>query len=292
MGMQLDSLIPPGLPPGAVLEHIMRFDHAAVVSYLYGHGFNPIELGGDLQLFLPRSFAPPAIEALARLKQEQGVAYTVHLPLWSTEPSTPLGPVRRGSVEALLDTIRAVQPLDPEVYVLHATGSLAAEFYQMKQLGAGHDLLLRQFQMHAMESLRALLAESGVPSRKLAIETIEFPFEMTLDMAERLDLSMCFDTGHVLVGFSGPIDLFDALDQCLPRLAEVHLNDGPWQGPERNIGYGKDHQPLGTGDLDVVRFLDTLMAAHFAGPLIFELTLTESLGALELRRRVRPDALA
>ena len=163
MGMQLDSLIPPGLPPGAVLQHIMQFDHAAVVSDLHGHGLNPIELGGDLQLFLPQSFAPPAIEALARLKEEQGVTYTVHLPLWSTEPSTPLGPVRRGSVEALLDTIRAVQPLEPEVYVVHATGSLAAEFYQMQLLGAGRDLIVRQFQMYAMESLRVLLAESGVP---------------------------------------------------------------------------------------------------------------------------------
>ena len=103
---------------------------------------------------------------------------------------------------------------------------------------------------------------------------------------------MCFDTGHVLVGFSGPIDLFDALEQCLPRLSEVHLNDGPWQGPERNIGYGKDHLPLGTGDLDVSRLLDVLMTAQFQGPLIFELSLTESLGSLELIRRLRPDALA
>ena len=292
MGLQLDSLIPPGLPPGAVMQHIMGFDHAAVVRYLHGHGFNPIELGGDLALFLPQSFAPPSIEALAALRAELGISYTVHLPLWSSEPSTPLEPVRRGSVQALLDAIRAVQPLDPEVYVLHATGSLAAEFYQMRQLGAGHDLILQQFQICAMESLRVLIAESGVPSRKLAIETVEFPFELTLDMAERLDLSMCFDTGHVLVGFSGPIDLFDALDQCLPRLAEVHLNDGPWQGPERNIGYGKDHQPLGRGDLDVGRFLDRLTAAEFTGPLIFELTLTESLGSLEVIRRLRPDALA
>ncbi len=292
MAMQMVALIPPGLPPAGMMQHVMNFDHAALVGDLHGHGFNPIELGGDLALFLPQSLAPPAIASLLKLKEEQGDTYTVHLPLWSVEPSTPLQPVRRGSVQALLDTIRAVQPLDPEVYVLHATGPLAAEFYQMQHLGIGRDLILRQFQGHAMESLRALLAESGLPPRKLAIETIEFPFDLTLELAERLDLSICFDTGHVLVGFSGPIDVFDALDQCLPRLAEVHLNDGPWQGPERTIGYGKDHQQLGQGDLDVGRFLDTLMAAQFTGPLIFELTLEDALASMELIRELRPDALA
>jgi sugar phosphate isomerase/epimerase len=200
--------------------------------------------------------------------------------------------VRRGSVEALLEMIQAVKPLDPEVYVLHATGSLAAEFYQMRLPDAAKGLIMRLFQARALESLRILLAESGVPSRKLAIETVEWPFELTLEMAERLDLSMCYDTGHVLVGFSGPVDVFDALDQCLPRVAEIHLNDGPWQGPERNIGYGKDHLQIGAGDLDAGRLLDTLAAADFRGPVVFELTPTESLASLEYLRRLRPALFA
>jgi sugar phosphate isomerase/epimerase len=274
------------------MGRIFSFDHAALARQLHDHGFDPVELGGDLSLFLPQTFAPPAIEALARLKEEAGLSYTVHLPLWSSEPSTPLGPVRRGSVQALLENIRAVQPLDPEVYVLHATGSLAAEFYHMRLPDAGKGLILSQFQAYALESLRVLIAESGVPSRKLAIETIEWPFEWTLEMADRLDLSMCYDTGHVLVGFSGPVDVFDALEQCLPRVAEIHLNDGPWQGPDRVIGYGKDHVQIGQGDLDAGRLLDTLAAADFRGPLVFELTVPESLASLEYLRSLRPDLAA
>jgi sugar phosphate isomerase/epimerase len=292
MALQLESLVPPGLPPGAVMNHLAAFDHAALVRQLHGYGFDTIELGGDLVLFLPQIFSPGAIESVARLKEEKGIHYTIHLPLWSTEPSTPLEPVRRGSVEALLEMIRAVQPLDPEVYVLHATGSLAAEFYQMRLPDAAKGLIMRQFQTRALESLRILLAESGVPSRKLAIETVEWPFELTLEMAERLDLSMCYDTGHVLVGFSGPGDVFAALDQCLPRVAEIHLNDGPWQGPERNIGYGKDHLQIGAGDLDAGRLLDTLAAAEIRGPVVFELTPSESLASLEYLRRLRPALFA
>src|SRR5512136_629230 len=114
---------------------------------------------------------------------------------------------------------------------------------------------------------------------------------MSLDLADNLDTSICFDTGHVLVGFSGPVDFFTALEQVLPRLAEVHLHDGPWQGPERKIGYGKDHSPLGTGDLDVGRFLDRLSEARFGGPLVFELQVSQATASLDLIRRLRPQAL-
>ena len=290
MAMQFKALIPPNLPPEQILAHIASFDHAALVQGLAEHGFPLIELGGDLALFLPQTFTPAAIQRLAALKAASGLSYTVHLPLWSVEPSTPQAPVRQGSVQAIIETIRAVQPLEPEVYVLHATGALAAEFYRMRIPETARALILRLFQSNARQSIQTILAETGLPSRKLAIETIEFPFELTLELAEALDLSICLDTGHVLVGFSGPIELFTALERCLPRLAEIHLHDGPWQGPQQTIGYGKDHQPLGRGDLDVGRLVDRLSAANFSGPIIFELEVEQALASLETIRILRPTA--
>ncbi len=293
MAMQIDSLIPTGLRPEDAARHIGGFDHAGLVQELASHGFNLIELGGGLVLFMPQTFSPPAIERLAALREARGLSYTVHLPLWSVEPSTPLAPIRQGSVRALIECIEATRPLEPEVYVLHATGALAAEFYRMQLPELARALILRHyFQGNARESIKTLLAETGVPGRRLAIETIEFPFELTLELADELDLSICLDTGHVLVGFSGPVELFDALEHCLPRLAEIHLHDGPWQGPERRIGYGQDHQPLGSGDLDVGRLLDRLAEAGFNGPIIFELKVAEALASLEVVRALRPDALA
>lgn len=291
MSMQWDALLPRDMSPEAVRAHVTDFDLPTVARRLAESGFDPIELGGDLALFFPHVFAPPAIERLAALKQERGIGYTVHLPLWSVEPSTPLAPVREGSVRAVVDTIRATAPLAPEVYVLHATGALAAEFGRMPVPEAARARLLRQFQQHAATSIQAILAETGIAPRRLAVETVEFPFDLTLELAEALDVSICFDTGHVLVGFSGPVDFFDALERCLPRLAEIHLHDGPWQGPERRIGYGRDHQPLGAGDLEVGRLLDRLAAANFAGPLVFELTIKEALASLEVVRAPRPEAV-
>ena len=109
----------------------MAFDHAALTRRLAGSGFKTIELGGDLGLFFPSAYSPQAVQNLAALKQELGLSYTLHLPLWSVEPSTPLTPVRMGSAQAIIDVINATQVLEPLDYVLHATGALAAEFYRM-----------------------------------------------------------------------------------------------------------------------------------------------------------------
>lgn len=291
MSMQRDEMIPSGVSPEEALARAASFDHAALAERLYRLGFNPVELGGDMPLLLPQTLAPPVVERLGRLKLESALTYTVHLPLWSVEPSTPLAPVREGSVQALVDTVLATRPLAPEFYVLHATGALAAEFYRMRMPELARQYLLLQFQAHARESIQTLLAETGLPSRRLAIETVEFPFELTVDLAEELDLSICLDTGHVLAGFAGEAGLFEVLERCLPRLGQIHLHDCPWQGPEHKIGYGLDHQALGKGDLDVGRFLDRLEAAHFAGPLIFELTVPEALASLDTIRAIRPNIL-
>jgi sugar phosphate isomerase/epimerase len=292
MTMQQGALIPSGLSADEALAYVASLDHTELAREMFSHGFDPVEVTCDMAHFLPHTLAPPTIERLAELKADLGVSYTTHLPIWSVEPSTPLARVREGSLRALIDAIQTLRPLEPEVYVLHATGALAAEFYQMDLPDVAKGFILRQFQDNARQSIETILAETGIPSRQLAIETIEFPFDLTLELADKLDLSICLDIGHVLVGFSGPVDLFEALEQCLPRLAEIHLHDGPWQGVERNIGYGQDHQRLGAGDLDVGRLLDGLVEAHFDGPIIFELTVEEALASLELIRTIRPNAQA
>lgn len=294
MEMQLEALIPPGKPPQEIMATLAQFDHASLAKSLNKSGFNPIELGGDLGMFLPQSYSPESIQKLLEFKQKSSVDFTCHLPLWSVEPSTPLTPVRRGSVQAVVEIINATLPLGIESYVLHATGALAAEFYQMHLPDIGKAIILRQFQAGALESVRSILEQTGIPSRKLAVETLEFPFELTLEIAEQADTSICLDVGHVLVGFSGEVELFDVLEKVLPRLGEVHLHDAPYQGTgaNRKIAYGKDHSVLGTGDLDVPRLLNRLMEAKPGVPIIFELKIHEALESLNYIRKICPQALA
>lgn len=289
--LQRGVLFPPGLSPEETFARATNLDHAGLADKLYAHGFRVIEISGDMAVFLPHTLAPQAIERLAALKTHSNLSYTVHLPLWSVEPSTPLHAVREGSLQALAEVTTATLPLEPEAFVLHATGALAAEFYNMDLPDLAKTFTLRQFQSNARETLRTLLRETGIPSRRIAIETIEFPFDLTLELAEELDLSICLDTGHILAGLSGPLTLQAALERCLPRLAEIHLHDAPWQGPKQEIGYGQDHRPLGTGDLDVALLLDKLVAAEYDGPVVFELTIEEALASLKVIRSIRPGVI-
>jgi len=280
MELQLNRLIPSENTVKDAVEQILNFNRGNLIEGLVESGFSLIELGGDLGLFFPTAYESKNIQRLKALKQDLGLSYTVHLPLWSVEPSTPLEPVRMGSVDAIIEIIEAVPPLDPEVYVLHATGALAAEFYRMKLPEMARALALKQFQGGAISSLQMILEETELPSRKLAIETIEFPLDLTLEMAELLDLSICLDTGHVLAGFSGEVSLQNALTACLPRLAEVHLHDSADYLKTGTLGYGQDHQALGTRDMDVKGFIDSLEKSQFNGPIIFELTIEQAQSSL------------
>jgi sugar phosphate isomerase/epimerase len=281
MAMQIQNIIPKELSQDEVLPHLMEYDQSKVINHLANHGFNPIEIGGDLRMFLPNTFTLSKIEKLKQLKSDLGIQYTVHLPLWSVEPSTPLEPVRQGSRAALVDFINATQLLEPEVYVLHATGALVAEFYRMHFSEATKSLILRQFQSNALKSIDEILTHTKLPSRLLAVETVEFPFALTLEIAEKLDLSICLDTGHVLSGFCGAYDLFEVLERSYSRLTEIHLHDAPRQTDPQNIRYGLDHRPLGKGDLDLSRLINYLNENNFIGPLIFELRLDEALQSLD-----------
>ncbi len=287
MSMQLESLLPSGVSAQQAVERVARFDIAGLAEELHRQGFNPIELSGDLSLFAPEVFAPPAIERLMALQQRDGLRYTVHLPLWSVEPSTLQPFVRRGSVEAIIATIQTTWPLRPLAYVLHATGALAAEFYRMKLPPLARELILRQFKRNAADSIREILAATGIPGRRLALETIEFPLDLTLQLAEELDTSVCLDTGHILAGFAGTTDLWSALDLCLPRLAEIHLHDAPRAASGDAPGYGTDHRPLGAGDLDVRRLLERLNQTGWDGPIVFELPVAAARESLNYIQQVR-----
>lgn len=288
MSSQTDLLIPAGISTENLYSHIAKYSQKDLIQEIVAFGFKTIELSGDLQILLPNLYDSTSMQDLKKLKSDLDLTFTVHLPLWSVEPSTMLSPVRNGSVQALVDHINLVRHLDPEIYVLHATGSLAAEFYRMNLPPVAKNFLLKQFQQEAMESISRILTETGIPKRRLAIETIEFPLDLTLAIADELDVSICFDTGHILAGFSGSVGFFEAFDLCLPKIAEIHLHDCPAFNQGDQIGYGRDHQPIGKGDLDINGLLDRLISEKFRGPIIIELKIQEAIESLKIIQKEKP----
>ena len=295
------ELMQPGLLIEQALESIVRpagvkpmelsLDVASAVGRMADLGFNLIELNPDLMVFFPQCFNLPSVERLRALKASRGLSYTLHLPLWSVELSTPVQPVHQGSVNVLVDGVLRMAPLEPEVYVLHATGALAAEFGRMAALEPVRPLVIRLFLEQARRSVKRLLDCTGLPSRLLAVENVEFPLELTLELAEEFDLSVCLDTGHLLAGYSGDVTLEEALERTFPRLAEVHLHDAYRRPTPDGSVRVADHLSLGEGDLAVEWFLGQLEEADFSGPVIFELTIEEAHTSLEVIRARCPDLL-
>jgi len=291
------------MQPRLLMEHALRrisegmgpgglsVDVAAIATQLDSLGFSLIELNPDLTVFFPRCFDLPAIQRLCQSKGSQGIGYTLHLPLWSLEPASPFQPVRQASVDILVDAVLRFAPLEPEVYVLHATGALAAEFSRMEAIKEVRPLVLSTFKDRARRSVGELLERTGLPARRIAVETIEFPLDLTLALVEELDLSVCLDTGHVLAGFPGEVTLDEVLPRVLPRLAEVHLHDGYRRQSSDGFPVVADHLPLGQGDLPLERLLDTLDQARFAGPVIFELNVDQARASLNVIRARRPHLL-
>jgi sugar phosphate isomerase/epimerase len=266
-----------------------RFSFEHIIRVTRERGFSLMEVTMDVGFVLPGGLTERTVMALKALKDELGLTYTAHLPLWAIEPACPNEIIREASLECLVKAVERVRPLEPEVLVLHATGALAAEFSRLDVSPFIKNIITDQFASFAEQSVRELLERTKLPSRKIALENIEFPFEATWRIAERLDTSICFDTGHLLAGYSGPIDVLDFVKRYYSRIREIHLHDGGHNPVGEDVVRRFDHQTLGTGALPIEALLTELHRRRYKGAIIFELRQSQALESLEVIRRRLPD---
>jgi sugar phosphate isomerase/epimerase len=268
---------------------LSKFDFTEIVRLAHQNGFPLQELTFDIGYVIPGALSEQQIANLLAVKEELDLTFTVHLPLWSIEPSSPNQFIREASVACHVDAIRLAEPLEPEVYVIHNSGWIGAEFSEFDIGGDDQPIISMIIGSLAEQSVREIIHQSKVPSRKFALESIEFPFEITWSIAENLDTSICLDTGHVLSGQSGSTDVNDFVKRYYSRLSEIHLHDGDLRRVEgRRFPYN-DHKALGHGDLPIVEFLKILDERGFEGPIIFELNREDALESLKVIRKLLPD---
>ena len=281
---------------GEIMNNILRggtidlskFSFPEIVKRSIKRGFHHIEVTLDLSYVVPGSLNETIIDELGKIRDEEGVSYSVHLPLWSIEPASPNEYIRRASVESLINSIELVKTLQPESYVHHSTGALAAEFSRLILPSAYGDLLNRSMASYSNQSVEELLPRTSIPPRKLALENVEFPFSLTRETVDRFDLSICFDTGHLLAGYSGEIPVLEFLERHFDRVVELHLHDGFHRKMGQQI-VRRDHLPLGAGDLPITDLLGFLEGEGFDGPLVFELAFNEAAESLQTIRRLCPN---
>jgi len=181
------------------------------------------------------------------------------------------------------------EPLDPEVYVLHATGALAAEFSRIEIPERYKKIVLNMISDYGVSAINRMIKETNLDPSKLALETIEFPLENTLDQIKKIKgVKLCIDTGHVLAKYPGDYDLFELTKKYIDITSEFHLHDG-YNFPNRIKGKKiEDHIALGEGELPI-KFLKLLYEKHFQGPIVFELNFNQARKSLEFIRKHVPE---
>lgn len=188
----------------------------------------------ELVLFESDGFSnlpsPTVIDTLVQLHREHDVSYTVHLPL-DCQLGSPDGAIRRSSVGKCARVFDLTAPLTPHAYLLHLHG---------EQRGDEPARDVPAWQNNLRESTEALLAH-GIPARKLAVETLDYPFELVEPLIREFDLGVCVDVGHLLLANRDPVAPIRAhRDRCLV----IHLH---------GVRDGKDHVDVAGMDPALLR---------------------------------------
>ena len=270
-----------------------RLDVTDMIRDAVSEDCSVLELSMDVKHIIPGSFTPDTVSRLVHLKDELGHSYTVHLPFWSIELATFNEHVRMGSVDSIIDTIELTKSLEPEAYVLHATGDLAADFSSLNYDANLVRLIGTLLAGYAAASVEDIISRTGINPRELAIENVEFPFDIMRDVIDDLDTSICLDTAHLLSRMSGTESVMDFYNAHKDRITEIHLQDATYKEYEGAVAR-EDHIALGhgiMGDAVLREFLEELVKDKFDGPIIFELTKDEARESLDLIRKVVPEAL-
>ncbi|MEZ4526180.1 MAG: cobamide remodeling phosphodiesterase CbiR [Desulfobacterales bacterium] len=181
----------------------------------------------------PDSLPPEMmISELAQAGQAFDLTYNIHLPT-DVSLSDPQASNRKQSAEILRSFIRRCLPLSPSAFALH----LPCEF----PLQDKNDI--QQWQKRCADGLAVLL--DAVPdSRMLAVETLMYPFEIAESLIREFDLSVCMDTGHLMLcGF----DVKTFWERHADRIPLMHLH---------GVREGKDHlslDNLSAAQADIIR---------------------------------------
>jgi sugar phosphate isomerase/epimerase len=245
-------------------------------SYIIPDGLleNARFLGGkvqDMELVLfdldegPSNLPSPETTArLAAHARENGLSYTVHLPvdLCFTSGAGLDHPSILKARKAIAGTLE----LQPWAYLVHLDG-------REVRLGEENQLL-RRWQDRTARGLEALAAWAGDPAL-LAVENLEtYPPDFVQPVVERLPASRCVDVGHLWLDGHDPLPHLQAAH---PRLRVIHLHGAA----------GRDHVSLAHMPPEQVKpVIDWINHSGFSGVVTLEVFGEEdfwsSLGAISI----------
>ncbi len=200
----------------------------------------------ELVLFESDTFSnmPTAtlVAELGAIARDQALTYTVHLPL-DVAFGHPDPAMRARSLETCLRLAELMEPLSPFAYIVHFTGDRRGQVPSddMRRWLDGHRQALTILAKH-------------LRSRRLCVETLEYPFTPLLPVIEEIDLAVCLDIGHLALHDRNVLGHFDRLAK---RIRVIHAH---------GIIDGVDHQSPAACDPTVLAMLIRRLQKPLTGP--------------------------
>ena len=200
-------------------------------SFIYPDDYIPnVKMLGpyldEIELLMFESRPPEALPSkatiaeLSRLAKECDLTYNIHLPT-DVSISDEKRENQQQAVKALMGVIDLTSSLAPTSYTLHIP-------YNSKSYGADS---VNRWQERVLKNLKKILA-NGIAAESIAIETLDYRFDLLKDILAELNLSVCLDIGHLI---ANEYDFNTLFNQYVDRTAIIHLH-----GVQR----GHDHLAL------------------------------------------------
>lgn len=216
--------------------------------------------------YLDEVMSPRIIRDLAAIREDAGLAYTVHLPsdlglLDASDDSL------RSSLDVLERVIDETAPLGVEGYVLHVdrlvNGAPRVE----------PDAVHRELYHRALDAIRARL---GSAAANICIENTTYDLVFFSGIIMKSACNVCLDAGHLALHNQDPEKFIEVFG---PRIRQVHLH---------GIAGGRDHQALtgldagtsgsisrflhafnGSVIIEVYNFLDLVKSAEYIESILY-----------------------
>ena len=270
--------------PKKGLESFSDFRFSDMITKVIEKGYSHCEISLDLFQVLPIKISEEEKRRMLNFKKEYDFTFSAHFPLYSIELASPNKHIREGSIKSQIDSYNMFKFMeaDIDVFILHPTGAFTADFLKMDIPKSHKQFIISIFTGFAIDSIKKIIRETKIDKSKIAIENIEFPFEGTLDIIEKLKgPKLCIDTAHFLGGFSGEVDMIEITKNHLNITSEIHLQDF------NEIG-DADHGALGTGKNFPIEFLKIIHEYDFKGPVVFELPFEKAYKSVQFIKEKAP----
>ncbi|MCL4415136.1 MAG: sugar phosphate isomerase/epimerase [Patescibacteria group bacterium] len=220
--------------------------------------FRPLfDIGLDFFEILPEN---PSVFTRKSLKQYlKNYEVIIHAPFIESNIISNSKIIREASKRYLLNALTPlIKDYSPKVITSHM-GHTNAFIYSQVYLDEFKELIKKIPQL-SVENMpgSASLWKKGFPGTEKEIDFV----------LGQVNCGFTFDVGHFL---KGGCDIWRLLKKYLPRIVNIHIHD---------VVDGKDHQPLGTGILDVRKFVKILKDADYQGYLSIEMVSDNASGAI------------